>query len=155
MNWDQLRLLVINPKTGKAISKETLQKAFPDELENGLAALKSKIARRYVDLLDDPQKNERAVLWGLANIWRIVDPNRGDTRVGVAIGDNTDSINRKLSIEFVMPDPKRIAATDAAERQQSESPSPQPLKPIIDVKANPPTSNMPIIPLKKPFDWMS
>src|SRR5262249_29489788 len=83
MGHHELRLLVINPHTKKAIDAETLEASFPDELANGRAFLKNHIATRYIQLLSNPERNERAVLWGLERIWKIPDPDR--SQVGVAI----------------------------------------------------------------------
>lgn len=41
--YDEIRLLIINPSTGKPISKHTLIEAFPVELENGKALVKIKV----------------------------------------------------------------------------------------------------------------
>jgi hypothetical protein len=101
MGHDELRRLVINPHTKKAVSTEVLVKAFPDELENGRAFLKSHIATRYIELLANPERNERAVLWGLERIWKIPDPDRA--QVGVAINQTTDGQTQHLSVEFVLP----------------------------------------------------
>jgi hypothetical protein len=155
MNWDQLRLLVINPDTGKPISKETLQTSFPEELENGLAHLKAHIATRYSELLDNPNRNEHAVLWGLERIWRIPSPDNPNAQVGIAINGE----ERRMAIEFVLPSSHKVAdLQQALERDGKHLPPPMPApKKTIDLKANAPTS-VPIVQpsaFKKPtgFDW--
>jgi hypothetical protein len=43
MTHDQLAMLIINPATGKAIDKNTLERAFQRELANGNAKLKGSL----------------------------------------------------------------------------------------------------------------
>ena len=66
MSWDEIRLVVINPRTGRSISKETLQKAFAHELEAGKAQLKARIIARYYAKLNDGDWN--AINFGLKHI---------------------------------------------------------------------------------------
>jgi hypothetical protein len=51
MPWDEIRLLVINERTKLPISKETLQKHFVDELQNGKAQLKRLIQSKVLQHL--------------------------------------------------------------------------------------------------------
>lgn len=45
MSSNEMRLLIINPRTGNPISKDTLQKAFADELASGKAGSKLLVRR--------------------------------------------------------------------------------------------------------------
>jgi hypothetical protein len=118
MSRDELRLLVINPRTKRAITMEVLESAFAVELENGRAFLKNHIATRYIQLLSNPERNERAVLWGLERIWKIPDPDRA--QVGVAINQTTDGQTQHLSVEFILPD-------KPADKDSLSPSSPQPI----------------------------
>jgi hypothetical protein len=51
MGWGQMAALVINPRTSKAISKETLQRAFAPELKLGNARLKAMVASKFYERL--------------------------------------------------------------------------------------------------------
>src|SRR5262249_23827797 len=53
MTWDQVRLLVINPRTGEPIAKTALSKHFRRELAEGGAQLKALIASKYHQALRD------------------------------------------------------------------------------------------------------
>jgi hypothetical protein len=66
MSWDEILLVVINLRTGRPISKETLQKAFAHELEAGKAQLKARIIAKYYAKLDDDDWN--AINFGFEHI---------------------------------------------------------------------------------------
>jgi hypothetical protein len=135
MTWNEIRQVIINPKTGKPISKETLQRAFAHELANGLAKLKSEINRRYYDRLAAGEWN--AVAWGLKHICGYrEDP------MSVAVEMKTGTVAARVT--FHLPDPGRFA-------------EPRPLPPAehyVDAVANKQNSGVPLVSLKpKGFDW--
>jgi hypothetical protein len=109
MTWDELCTLIINPKTGKPITKETLGKAFPEELANGKAKLKKILINGWLDVVQNGQGYDRwrAIEWGLQHI-----NGFRDDAPGVHLNINEDSEQRSLSVEFVMPDKTRLSALD-------------------------------------------
>lgn len=52
MTWNEIASIVINPRTSKPISKETLQRAFADELKVATARRKSIIGHRFIELVE-------------------------------------------------------------------------------------------------------
>jgi hypothetical protein len=47
LSHDQISLLVLNPKTGRPIDKNTLEKHFREELAHGTAQLKAEIGEGF------------------------------------------------------------------------------------------------------------
>ena len=101
MSWDEIRLVVINPRTGRPISKETLQRAFADELEAGKAQLKARIVTKYYAKLDDGDWN--AINFGLKHICGFRDDPLS-MRIGGATAPNgSENPNTSVQVEFVVP----------------------------------------------------
>jgi hypothetical protein len=96
MTWDEMRLLVINPRTGKPISKETLGKAFAAELAVGKVRLKQLISTKYLERLN--AGDTQAIQFGFRHIfgWPEQAPNRGSD------GAHRDG-NTSIKISFVPP----------------------------------------------------
>jgi len=74
LTHDEVKVLIINPETGKPISRETLRKHFPDELERGKPLVASRIAeslyRRAIDL-KHPQGAQCAMFFAKCKMgWR-------------------------------------------------------------------------------------
>jgi hypothetical protein len=129
MTWDQVRLLVINPRTGEPIAKTALSKHFRRELAEGGAQLKALIASKYHQALQNGDC--WAVRMGLRNKFGWL--NEGSTPLPA------DSLelegDPKIQIEFVLPTAKRL-----------EEP-----KPPIDVTPpRPPDYSMPAIEAPRP-----
>src|SRR5215472_4123742 len=97
MTWDQVRLLVINPRTGEPIAKTALSKHFRRELAEGGAQLKALIASKYHTALVEGR--DWAVRMGLRNKFGWL--NEGSTQLPVENLDLDD--NRNIQIQFVMP----------------------------------------------------
>jgi hypothetical protein len=107
MTWEEIRLLVINPRTNEPISKETLQKAFAAELADGKAKLKRVISEKFRNALDN--SDPWALQWGLKYIngWR-------DDGVSVSVGATGDDGEKQVSsIQVSFVHPKRSADDDA------------------------------------------
>jgi hypothetical protein len=51
MQWEEIRLLIINPRTGEPITKTTLARHFKRELAVGGAALKELVVNKYFEAL--------------------------------------------------------------------------------------------------------
>jgi hypothetical protein len=101
VTWDEIRLLVIHPKTGEPITKKTLSRHFKRELAAGGAALKQLIASKYFQALENGES--WAVRMGMRNKYNwivegaaVVAP---EVR-GVPLKDET------LQISFILPMPK-------------------------------------------------
>lgn len=105
MTWEELALNIINPRTGKPISKNTLQEHFPDELAAGKARLKNKINTKYLEALD--KGDAWAIQFGFRNIhgWKDGNP----------VGTNADGTENggisSIQVSFVMP---KKASTEEA-----------------------------------------
>jgi hypothetical protein len=100
MNWDNLRLLIRNPHTGKAISKETLQKAFPEELATGKALLQQAVFSSFVELPKSDTKFHAkwsATEWGLQYLCGFRSDNPS---AQLSLEDRN---GRKMTIDFVVP----------------------------------------------------
>jgi hypothetical protein len=52
MTWNEIATPIINPRTGQPISKETLQRAFADELKVATARRKAIIAQRFIERVE-------------------------------------------------------------------------------------------------------
>jgi hypothetical protein len=101
MTWDEIAQLVINPRTERSISKETLGKVFANELAVGKAKLKSQIQSRYLERLDAGEWN--AIQFGLKNICDYPDASMNIPVMGVD-GQAISSIE----VHFVTASPKVI-----------------------------------------------
>ena len=99
MSWDEIAVLVINPRTGRPISKETLQKVFPAELEAANAKLKQVLVGKFFQQVQ--QGHWPAIQFGLRHIvgWR-----DNDVQIGVGNGDGaTNGAVNKIEVSFVRP----------------------------------------------------
>jgi hypothetical protein len=65
MQWDEIRLLVINPRTSEPITKATLGKYFKRELAAGSAMLKELVTAKYYEALE--RGESWAIRTGLKN----------------------------------------------------------------------------------------
>jgi len=100
MSWDEIRLVVINPRTGRPISKETLQRAFAQELEVGKAKLKALIIAKYHAKLDDGDWN--AINFGLKHVCGFRDDPLA-TQIGATALHDSDKPKTSVLVEFVVP----------------------------------------------------
>jgi hypothetical protein len=100
MTWDEMCLLVINPRTGKPISKETFGKAFAAELANGKARLKQLIATKYLERLN--AGDAWAIQFGFRHIFGWQE-NENDVTVAVNGPDANDKSGPMLQVSFVTP----------------------------------------------------
>jgi hypothetical protein len=120
MPWDEIRLLVINERTKKPISKETLQKAFRDELAVGKSKLKDAIYSAYAKQLESG--NWWPVKFGLQAFCDIHDDPRHSAAMSVNIGDDVAPIR----IAFVLPG-----------KQAEEGLEPPPMRDVSPTKIEP------------------
>jgi hypothetical protein len=105
MSYDEMCSVIHNPSTNRPINKRTLMKAFKSELANGVAALRAKISKRFLDMLDsaDDRVALRAVEFGarFALGWK----DDGTVVNVAAINTGGDKIpDKPFEISFRMPD---------------------------------------------------
>jgi hypothetical protein len=132
MPWDEIRLLVINERTKKPISKETLQKAFRDELAVGKSKLKDAIYSAYAKQLESG--NWWPVKFGLQAFCDIHDEPRHSAAMSVNIGDDVAPIR----IAFVLPG-KQAGEELEAPPMRDVSPAKVEVQPRRDYPTEPPT----------------
>lgn len=96
MTWDEMCLLIINPTTGRPVSKETLGKYFPDELANGKAKLKSVVTSRWMDAIG------RGEQWAVQFALRHVCGYKEDA-MGIRASTSEGGNGNALTLEFVLP----------------------------------------------------
>jgi hypothetical protein len=109
MTWDELCLLVLNPRTGKPISKDTLGRAFASELAVGKARFKSLLVTSWLDIVRNGEHNARwsAVQWGLQHI-----AGFRDDAAGLQMNIGGDGADKGLRVEFIIPSASRQHPTD-------------------------------------------
>lgn len=150
MTWEEIRRLVINPQTGRPITKTTLSRAFKAELADGKAKLKSIVATRFYEALH--RGEPWAVQMGLKTQFGWKPDGQGGliSPPEAAVSDNT------VRVEFVLP-------AACLEGDEASPPPPQRLLPLqrkdfdaIDVSADVPSSRGPFVPRKRAgSDWMA
>jgi hypothetical protein len=106
--------LIINPKTKRPISKETLQRCFRNELENGRQMILMKVAGTMVSIATD-RNHKSAVTAGiwLQKVWgRMREPEpewsekkRAENELADAAEDGDIEIEATLILEEPTPPP--------------------------------------------------
>ena len=96
---DRIRRCVINPRTGAPISKETLEKAFAEELQNGMAQMDLVCATAMAHQIK--AGNTTMMIWFSKNRW-----GWSDSMSVVGKDDKPVEREHTLRIELVRP-PKR------------------------------------------------
>lgn len=97
MTWDEICLLVVNPRTGRPISKETLQRHFMQELADGKAKLKALVGRRFMEAI------EAREAWALQFALRHINGWK-DSDLNVAVSGGGDGpMAGRVTVEFVVP----------------------------------------------------
>jgi hypothetical protein len=161
--------------TGKPISKATLYRHFRNELANGRAMLKARVAGKFYAVLDDDAP--WAIQFGMRNLFGWDAGRNGFHAMlddsAAALPGGTEPLH--LDVHFVMPDRKKLEdlrdvtpdRSDSHDRSRTNPSSsssrtidpaprrdyPRPEPPVIDAQVLPPTS-VPIVGRKKPgFDW--
>jgi hypothetical protein len=131
-NWEDMRHLIINPRTQQPISRETLQKAFAAELAAGKALLQTKIQKSYLQLLED--RHWWAVHFGLTQICGY------DKAIPTFNGNAIDV--PAIEVTFVSP----------TRRQLPDDERPRDVTPYQDAK---PDYSKPALPKpsQEPFRW--
>jgi hypothetical protein len=141
--------------TGRTpISKATLYKHFRNELANGRAMLKARVAGRFYNALDEDQP------WAIQMAMRNQfgwDNGRSGFQISLLDegGDGTEA--PAVSIQFVLPgkqledEPIRDVTPSRVEQQPRRDYASED-HPVIDVAPNRPTS-VPITGKKRGFDW--
>ena len=138
MSHEEIRLLILNPDTGKAVSKDTLQKAFATELAVGKSKLKMLIGTRYIERLN--AGDTHSILFGMRAIWGIRDDDAAAFQMNIGDGD------RKMKIQFITP--KKVLELDNDEPAQLPGPR------DLELKANKPSSGVPLVQPPKRGHWM-
>jgi hypothetical protein len=140
--------------TGKPISKATLYRHFRNELANGRAMLKGRVAGKFYAALDDDAP------WAIQMAMRNQfgwDNGRSGFQISLLDegGDGTEA--PAVSIQFVLPgkqledEPIRDVTPSRVEQQPRRDYASED-HPVIDVAPNRPTS-VPITGKKRGFDW--
>ena len=103
VNWDEIRKLILNPRTGLPIPKTTLSRHFRRELDVGAVALKQLIASKYFAALDAGEA--WAVRLGMRNRfgWIFEGSNALPPDVMGAVGSEPE-----MKISFVLPDKREM-----------------------------------------------
>ena len=136
---------------GAPIAKSTLFRHFKNELANGRAMLKARVAGKFYAALDDDQP--WAIQMAMRNQFNW-DAGRNGFVVANVADDDDGNIDRTMKIVFVRADP---VADDADDQQRSRLLPAPPLPsqaPVLDLTANKPTSVPPAGTRKGPFSWM-
>ena len=103
--WDTIRQVIISPRTGKPISKETLQSAFFDELAKGKAemdlATLTSLARQI------KAGNMTAIIWRMKNQmgWK-------DVQQQEISGPDGKQLVTGIQVSFVRPKPNGHAVDE-------------------------------------------
>jgi hypothetical protein len=143
MSQDEIRLLIINPRTEQPISKVVLQKTFQHELTAGPGKLKMILGTRFIERVN--AGDTHAILFGMRSIWGLRDD--GDpAQLRLSMGGDGGR-PQAMRIEFVHP--RRRPDDDDG---PLPLPAPSPRQNVIDVKPNQPSSGVPFVPLRR--SWM-
>jgi hypothetical protein len=98
MAVDDIRHLIINPRTKKPISCEAMYKYFRHEIDTGRQTLKGAVGGQYVKKLN--RGEWPAIHWGLRNIMGIKD----DASIFDGGGNGSDMPS--IQVTFVVPERK-------------------------------------------------
>jgi hypothetical protein len=98
MNWDEISSLVINPRTGGPISKETLGKAFAAELTTGKQKLKALVYSKYIKKLE--KEDWSAITFGLRRLGDFPDDEQAIGGVRVNTGGDGKQASM-IEVRFV------------------------------------------------------
>lgn len=149
--------------TGKPISKATLYRHFRNDLSNGRAMLKARVAGKFYAALDDDAP------WAIQMAMRNQfgwDNWRSGFHVSL-IGDDTngsiDGTIPRIELEFVMPRQRELEDEPLPQREVKDV-SPSRVEPAprvdfdqprteLDLQVNKPSS-VPLIKPKGKFGWM-
>jgi hypothetical protein len=95
LTYDEISSVIVNPVTGKSIDRNTLTKAFAEELRTGRTKLKSlALSKLYERVLRGDQ-------WALAFVLRHVNGFTEDN-ISIAINsDGPDAESEGIQVEFV------------------------------------------------------
>ena len=94
LTWDEIALQVINPRTGKGISKATLSVHFPSELAAGKARMKAIIGTRFIEKVNGGDN------WALQFALRHINGWK-DNDMSVSVGDNGERQVSSIQVSFV------------------------------------------------------
>jgi hypothetical protein len=123
MQWDEKRLLIINPRTGAPIGKKALSKHFKRELAVGGDALKELVINKYFEVL---QAGESwAIRLGMRNRFgRIIEGSAPPAPevLGVPVEEPA------MQISFVLPDKKPESPPVVAARLHTPTPPANPVR---------------------------
>jgi hypothetical protein len=98
LNWNRIASVVINPRTQKPISLETLAKAFKDELATAKTRLQSTVMSKYYEALTNGEP--WAIQFGLRHFLGF---RNDDMAVSIGSGDETtsDAESHGIKVTFV------------------------------------------------------
>jgi hypothetical protein len=139
--------------TGKPISKATLYRHFRNELANGRAMLKARVAGKFYAALDNDAP------WAIQMAMRNqFGWDNGRSGFSITLDDDSNSAAAPVTLEFVLP-----PALPAPEGPRDVTPAPQPRHgyqppsdPLsIEGTLAKPSSGVPLVGKKRgPGDWM-
>jgi hypothetical protein len=105
LTYDEIASVIVNPKTKKSIDRNTLTKAFAEELRTGRAKLKSlALSKLYERVLHSDQ-------WALAFVLRHVN-GFTESNINIAIGDHPNAEDTGIELHFVLPNRVRKLAEE-------------------------------------------
>lgn len=96
MPWDSIRLVIINPRTGKAIAKETLMYAFEEELAAGKVEMDIMVCGALAQSIKEG--NVTSMIWYMKNRMGWADSQRNELS-----GPNGQPLVTGIEVQFVVP----------------------------------------------------
>jgi hypothetical protein len=142
VSWDELRKLILNPRTNKPITKTTLARVFAVELEQARAKLKALVSRGFHAAL------LRQEPWALRLALKNVLGFSLDTSAMSPVLDDEGQHPRRIQVTFVSPEPKQI---EPPVLDVTPTAAPQPRSPDYQpgTRLEPPKPRTPT-----PFGWL-
>jgi hypothetical protein len=94
MSLDSIARTIVHERTGRPISRHTLERAFKEELATGNAKVRGLVLKKWHEKIEQGDWN--AIQWGLKNLCGFTD----QAALAVNIGD-TSALPGGLKLEFV------------------------------------------------------
>jgi hypothetical protein len=139
MSHNELCQLIVWPGATKPICKETLQKAFPEELAAGKARLKKELLSEWLDVVRNGEDHARwrAIEFGLRHIngWRDDAPHM---QMNI---DASDGERPGMKIQFVLPNSQRLLDMDQYDDQRAAAKTGHPTREYYDRSVSVPASS--------------
>jgi hypothetical protein len=137
VGWEEMRKLIINPRTGQPIAKTSFARVFAAELEQARAKLKALVSSGFHAAL---AKHEP---WALRLAMKNVYGWSLETGTLVPALEDEGQQQRRIKVEFVVPDPKPL-------------PPPRPIDVVPEAKPNYSRPALPAPPPRRqhPLGWL-